>query len=87
MRVVPEESVLVIHSPFGTLGAPHGALVTLCADNNSPTREEGINTRDNPTIPTNACFFRGGYKLPARLPVWDFASRALIVTLADLDDE
>ena len=42
LAVVPEESVLVIDAPRGTLGAPDGALVTFCADDNSPTPEEGM---------------------------------------------
>ena len=40
LAVVPGESVLVIHTPRGTLEAPDGALVTFCADDNSPSAEE-----------------------------------------------
>ena len=84
---MPEESVLVINAPRGTLGAPDGAQVTFCADDNSPTPEEGMISSDNPTISSDACFPPEGYKLPARLPVWDCASTAHIVTSADLLDD
>ena len=42
LAVVPEESVLVIDAPRGTLGAPDGALVTLSADDNNPSAERKV---------------------------------------------
>ena len=47
LAVVPEESILVIDAPRGALGAPDGALVTFCADDNSPTPDEGMISCDN----------------------------------------
>ena len=56
--------------------------------NNSPSaEEEGMIPKDNPTIPSDACFLPEGYKLHARLPVWDCASTAHIVSSADLLDD
>ena len=85
--MVPEESILVIDAPRGTLGAQDGALVTFCADDNTPTPEEDMLSSDNPTIPSDACFLPERYKLPERLPMWDCASTAHIVIFADLLDD
>ena len=42
--------------------------------------------KDNPTIHSDACILPEGYNLPARLPMWDCASTAHIVTSADILD-